>query len=978
MSPRNEKEPEGWRKLIAGYPWFNCEGCFPLPAYSEFMPAPTIGISPIGKMDNKLFTENDPFGLPITEIDEEYELRPGIENVGQQILHNLIKLGKGLPEHYIHGHGGQNMKDNPYWPPELSDKAGTLYHERYVTLLPLMLSKTQDDKGRVSWTLFGNSIHDPEQAFWRNFYSAPGVETAMSDAVSFFARIISNAYGEVINDKVSLLETGFRILPAGKESELPQWTQIFKLDDNSLFDKVRYLLSFRPFGLLPEVVKEMYFSGRLSILPFPGSLVFYGMQGYLRLQKELPPAGQIPLLNLVARNRGLDGLRVTQSGWLYEPHAGNIKLEIDEDLVHDSFHRTHRWQKIHRYQDELNQAAMKIRMVKVLFSTDPVAMGLYDKPMARNCHLWSHSFELILDGPKSTRKKIREVEKTILKGGLFGYRFFYPPMRIGIHDIYLHRPLVGYVSARTGNIEIDTESLHGYFACYHRDDATMSHPVELWPRLLRRDLYLSALHDFNAGNDHYTHQTPKNIISLLDSWEVQDKKPLARSYAVRLLNISRQKSLEKWLDELNLHTKDPDKADIMREGLNKIIQPLQPEDLPEPITFSETSTRQFEEKWWNDIRFLAQGEFIHKDNADIIRDAATLSKVQKQYRDLGKLGDYFINRHIKSIADAGMEGKAFCGELPFKWKTDFEFPVFGGWIDNQRDDFYERNILVIIPGKNRKEAVILGDHYDTAYMEDIYEKEKGGTGARLSANGADDNYSASATLLRAVPVFLRLSKEGKLERDIWLIHLTGEEFPSDCMGARNFCQSLIEKKLILKCGNEILFELSDTEITGVFIMDMIAHNRENDSDVFQISPGKSASSMQLAWQAHIANMIWNKYTHKWNQNPERQHLVKGKRITGTEEIPEIAKYLQLEGEVRTQYNPHSSIFNTDGQIFSDIGVPVVLFMENYDINRSGYHDSKDTLENIDLDYGTALAAIAIETVARVGCLNGENLKEGKL
>ena len=46
----------------------------------------------------------------------------------------------------------------------------------------------------------------------------------------------------------------------------------------------------------------------------------------------------------------------------------------------------------------------------------------------------------------------------------------------------------------------------------------------------------------------------------------------------------------------------------------------------------------------------------------------------------------------------------------------------------------------------------------------------------------------------------------------------------------------------------------------------------------------------------------------------------------------------------------------------------MLFMENYDINRSGYHDTKDTLENIDLDYGSALAAIAIETVARVAAL----------
>jgi len=45
-------------------------------------------------------------------------------------------------------------------------------------------------------------------------------------------------------------------------------------------------------------------------------------------------------------------------------------------------------------------------------------------------------------------------------------------------------------------------------------------------------------------------------------------------------------------------------------------------------------------------------------------------------------------------------------------------------------------------------------------------------------------------------------------------------------------------------------------------------------------------------------------------------------------------------------------------------VPVVLFMENYDINRTGYHDTHDTMANIDLDYGAAVAAITIEAVAR--------------
>ena len=68
--------------------------------------------------------------------------------------------------------------------------------------------------------------------------------------------------------------------------------------------------------------------------------------------------------------------------------------------------------------------------------------------------------------------------------------------------------------------------------------------------------------------------------------------------------------------------------------------------------------------------------------------------------------------------------------------------------------------------------------------------------------------------------------------------------------------------------------------------------------------------------------------------------------------------------MRTTDNPQTSLFNTDVQIFSDIGAPCVLIMENYDIDRSGYHDTKDTLMNIDLDYGAAVSAICIETIAR--------------
>jgi hypothetical protein len=962
-----ENTPPGWQKLLTGYPWFRCNGCYPITAYSEYMPPPMLGYKPYGKPDHFILTEDDPFGWKITEMEEEYELKPGIEHVGQQIMNNLIKLGKGLPQHFISGHGGENLMNNPYWPAELADRAGTLFHERYVTLLPLMLSRTQDDKGRVLWTFFGNSIHDPEQAFWKSFFTAPGLEIPLNESASFFSDLLSEAYGEKLSDDESLLKSGFRIL-ASEGALLPVWANKFMVNIESSFENVKYLLTFRPFSILPEKVKQQYLAGTLFLLPFPGSLVFWGMPGYLKLKKELPSTGQIPLLNLVSRNRGIGGFRVTQSGWLHEPYPNGNKHSMNENIVQETYHRTHRWERVHRYQDELNQVAHKIRLIKALFSTEPDAMGLYNKPLASNSQLWNNKFELLLNGPKANRRKIMEVEKIFLKGGLFGYRFFYPPMRVGEHEMYLHRPLVAFLRMQSEKAEIRSESLFGYFAGYHDLDNDMSHPVELWPRMLRRELYLSALHDFNMHNDHFAHQTSLNIISLLESWEKQNRKPLSRSFAHSLLNISKHKNLEQWLDELDLHASSPEKAVNMRSVLEKIIEPKIDFVLPESLTYFETATRQFEEAWWNDIKFLAHGEFVYKDNADIMLDETTMSLVHKKQRDLELLGDYFIGRYRKTIAEASMEGIALVGELPFKWNTLFDFLQYGGWVGNQKGSNYERNILMIIPGKNRKQAVVLGDHYDTAYMEDIYETGRGGSGARLAANGADDNYSASATLLQAAPVLLKLSKEGKLERDIWLIHLTGEEFPSDCMGARNFCQTLIEKNMNLKIDNTTTINLSDTEIVGVYVMDMIGHNRDNDQDIFQISPGKSAASFHLAWQAHLANMIWNASTLNWNRQPDRLNRTKGKRISGLQEIPETAKYLPVNGEVRTQYNPHSSIFNTDGQIFSDTGVPVVLFMENYDINRSGYHDTKDTLENIDLDYGAAFAAIAIETVARIATL----------
>jgi hypothetical protein len=258
----------------------------------------------------------------------------------------------------------------------------------------------------------------------------------------------------------------------------------------------------------------------------------------------------------------------------------------------------------------------------------------------------------------------------------------------------------------------------------------------------------------------------------------------------------------------------------------------------------------------------------------------------------------------------------------------------------------------------------MADHYDTAYMEDTYGTAADAHGARIAASGADDNHSATSCLMLAAPILLKLSREGRLARDVWLIHLTGEEFPADCLGARHLCARLVQGNFGIRTTDGQSADLSKTRVCGVYVLDMIAHNNEHDRDVFQIAPGSGPESLWLAYQAHAATEIWNAGTAAWNRRPARRGLGRGRRSPHGGAVPRIAQHLSLRGEVRPHYGPRSTLFNTDGQIFSDAGVPVVLFMENYDINRKGYHDTHDTMENIDLDYGAAVAAVAIETVVR--------------
>jgi hypothetical protein len=589
--------------------------------------------------------------------------------------------------------------------------------------------------------------------------------------------------------------------------------------------------------------------------------------------------------------------------------------------------------------------------------------------MARNAQLWTSDHRLLLDGPTATAEQINRAAEALKQGGLFGYRFQFPPMRVGMHELFWHRPLVAFPSRETGKPVLLPDAPLGYLTAYRVDQPDLKRPVELWPEIETGDAHSEATVCFPPESNRHPFVTTLNVRKLLES-RAQFGRPLPRSFARQLLTLRGHETLDGWLDTLPRHAIDADAGVRLAEELQKDLEPVPSTaspDKPKPppsLTFSHTAKRPWEVAYWKNIADLATGRFINKDNADCIRDPETQKLLPHHHRDLEALGDYLLDYYRELIEKHGMTGKALTGEMPFHWRTDFTFAWSGGWLNNQNGEAYERNLITVIPGRDRRRAVIMADHYDTAYMLDRYDPAYGGTGARLAAAGADDNHSATVALMLGAPVFLELSKAKKLDCDVWLIHLTGEEFPSDCLGARHLCQRLVEGTLKLHLPGGKKKDLSKTRVQGVYVLDMVAHNNDRDRDVFQIAPGVGPDSLWLAYQAHAAAKTWNDSTAFWNHKPPRKDKGRGKRSTDPNQVPDLARHPQLSGEVRPPYDPRSTLYNTDGQIFSDAGVPVVLFMENYDIDRTGYHDTHDTMENIDLDYGAAVAAIAIESVAR--------------
>ncbi len=926
-----------WQRIEAeAHGVFLGAGRFPLRAYSELMPPPYVGLKPyapraeLGATTDRI-SDGDSFDLD--EYEQAQSIGPGLDQIADQLVTRLERLLRGG----AHGLSRTLLDDNPAWPAELAEAArdGRLEHDPLVVICPLALSRTQDDKGNDRWTLFGTS-HD-------------GAASASLRGLD------EESLGQLL--QWAGLEGAWRIFG---DDELPADLRGRLLGDAPV-SSVKTLVTFQPFATLPDAIRAAYLAGDLVLVPSPATLVLFEHARYRELSRELERARQIPLLHLFRRVEDSFTIRIPQSGWLDEQdQPGDHGHRIVDDFV-----RTHRWQRVRRDADITREVEYRDKVSIALFSTTPVDIDLYNKPLARNSQIWTEDYRLLLDGPSAEGAKILEAASAVEQGGRFGYRMYYPPMRVGTRETFWHLPLV----ARAGLGRYPRAPL-GYLTA----EAPGADRIELEPRLLTRPEHLAAARAFPLDPGHSRHTTSHNIRKLLDTVAELDE-PISPAHARALLHIAKDLSLEDWIAALPTHGADAETSAFVVSALRAATSG--PDAVSAPIVLDQFGTRAFAEQAWTSIAGLAHGEFRQKNDADGITvnrgkhggPAAKAAGIHThEQRDLEALGDHLHSRYRELIAAHDMVGRAQVVDHVFRWETDFAFTWMEGWAKNQ-DAPAQRNIVFVIPGNDRTQAVVMGDHYDTAYMEDVYYPEKGGDLLRAPAFGADDNHSGTTALLLAAEYLLPLARAGKLERDVWLVHLTGEEYPADCLGARALCQALVERSLTFTAEDGRSRDMSSVDVVAAFILDMIGHNTRRDLDVFQIAPGEGAASSRLARRAHHANLRWNQCATEWN-NGVHPKLERAQRVPDGNRVsppPPPFAHLAVHGEVRVEWEPRSALFNTDGQIFSDVGIPVVLFMENYDISRKGYHDTLDTMANIDLDYCVALTAIAIESVADTAC-----------
>ncbi len=154
----------------------------------------------------------------------------------------------------------------------------------------------------------------------------------------------------------------------------------------------------------------------------------------------------------------------------------------------------------------------------------------------------------------------------MLDGGLFRYFFRYPTMLVGKYEVFWQRPLAAYWSREDDEAKLLDVRLPGYFTAYDYEQPDLAHPIELYPRLLERPAYLSALRHLDERHDHYRHQTALNILTILDMSELWHEPRLPRSFARQMLRMAKDERLRSWMGIVRERVTQPTRRTTLGAG----------------------------------------------------------------------------------------------------------------------------------------------------------------------------------------------------------------------------------------------------------------------------------------------------------------------------------------------------------------------------------------------------------------------------
>ena len=261
---------------------------------------------------------------------------------------------------------------------------------------------------------------------------------------------------------------------------------------------------------------------------------------------------QLGLLSLCERHEGARGLRVPQSGWMHEPHSEQPHPDSRHGILRNTYRRVHRWQRLLGHEDPLATGVVdgEDSIAHVLFSSAPDDVKLYGKPMHE-----TPSFGPTITGccwtVLSLRGDLEQAAEALAKGGHFGYRFYFPPMELGRHAVFWHRPLVAFRRPGDGEIEVLDDAPPGYLTAYRADRPALESPVELWPRILCREPHRAVVGGFAFAHDHCRHRDAANVRRLLHVSQTLGQRPLPASFARNLLTLPKEETLDAWLAELS-------------------------------------------------------------------------------------------------------------------------------------------------------------------------------------------------------------------------------------------------------------------------------------------------------------------------------------------------------------------------------------------------------------------------------------------